>query len=83
MQSHIDSDITQNPDPQLTPLAERMRPRDLNDFVGQKKTLSNLVTYIQGAKKRDEVLDHLKEYYAGLTEKVEVKMQGAASGDDM
>ncbi|MEN8134699.1 MAG: sulfate adenylyltransferase [Thermodesulfobacteriota bacterium] len=32
---------------------------------------------------RDEVLDHLKEYYAGLTEKVEVKMQGAASGEDM
>ena len=32
---------------------------------------------------RDEVLDHLKEYYAGLTEKVEVKMQGAASGDSM
>ena len=29
---------------------------------------------------RDEVLDHLKKYYAGLTEKVEVKMQGAASG---
>ncbi len=32
---------------------------------------------------RDEVLDHLKIYYAGLTEKVEVKMQGAASGDSM
>ena len=32
---------------------------------------------------RDEVLDHLKEYYASLTEKVEVKMQGAASGDSM
>ena len=32
---------------------------------------------------RDEVLDHLKEYYAGLKEKVEVKMQGAASGDSM
>ena len=32
---------------------------------------------------REEVLDHLKEYYAGLTEKVEVKMQGAASGEDM
>ncbi len=32
---------------------------------------------------RDEVLDHLKLYYAGLTEKVEVKMQGAASGDSM
>lgn len=32
---------------------------------------------------RDEVLDHLKTYYAGLTEKVEVKMQGAASGESM
>ncbi len=32
---------------------------------------------------REEVLDHLKLYYAGLTEKVEVKMQGAASGDSM
>lgn len=32
---------------------------------------------------RDEVLDHLRKYYAGLTEKVEVKMQGAASGDSM
>ncbi|PID75389.1 MAG: sulfate adenylyltransferase [Deltaproteobacteria bacterium] len=32
---------------------------------------------------RDEVLDHLKEYYGGLKEKVEVKMQGAASGDKM
>jgi sulfate adenylyltransferase len=32
---------------------------------------------------RNEVLDHLKIYYAGLTEKVEVKMQGAASGSKM
>ena len=32
---------------------------------------------------RDEVLTHLKKYYAGLTEKVEVKMQKAASGDTM
>lgn len=32
---------------------------------------------------RDEVLEHLKKYYAGLKEKVEVKMQGAASGDSM
>jgi sulfate adenylyltransferase len=30
---------------------------------------------------RDEVLDHLKVYYANLTEKVEVKMQTAASGE--
>lgn len=32
---------------------------------------------------RDEVLEHLRLYYEGLTEKVEVKMQGAASGDTM
>ncbi|MDJ0622583.1 MAG: sulfate adenylyltransferase [Desulfocapsaceae bacterium] len=32
---------------------------------------------------RDEVIAHLREYYEGLTEKVEVKMQGAASGDSM
>ena len=32
---------------------------------------------------RDEVLVILREYYEGLTEKVEVKMQGAASGDSM
>ena len=32
---------------------------------------------------RDEVLVILRAYYEGLTEKVEVKMQGAASGDVM
>jgi sulfate adenylyltransferase len=32
---------------------------------------------------RDEVLKLLREYYEGLTEKVEIKMQGAASGDSM
>jgi sulfate adenylyltransferase len=32
---------------------------------------------------REEVLVHLREYYQGLTEKVEVKMQGFASGTNM
>jgi sulfate adenylyltransferase len=32
---------------------------------------------------RDEVIEHLRKYYEGLTEKVEVKMQGAASGASM
>ncbi|HSO09497.1 MAG TPA: sulfate adenylyltransferase [Desulfoprunum sp.] len=32
---------------------------------------------------REEVLVHLRAYYEGLTEKVEVKMQGAASGSKM
>jgi sulfate adenylyltransferase len=30
---------------------------------------------------RDEVLAILGEYYKGLTEKVEIKMHGAATGD--
>lgn len=32
---------------------------------------------------REEVLDMLREYYASLTEKVEIKMQSAASGTKM
>jgi sulfate adenylyltransferase len=32
---------------------------------------------------REEVLVHLREYYQGLTEKVDVKMQGFASGTNM
>ncbi len=32
---------------------------------------------------RDEVLDHLREYYEGLTEKVEIKMQTHAEGSKM
>ena len=31
---------------------------------------------------RDEVLALLREYYEGLTEKVEIKLHGAATGDD-
>jgi sulfate adenylyltransferase len=30
---------------------------------------------------RDEVLAILREYYEGLTEKVEIKLHGAATGD--
>ncbi|MCF7810677.1 replication-associated recombination protein A [bacterium] len=41
MQSQVDSDIKKNPAQQLTPLAERMRPRNLNDFVGQTHILGN------------------------------------------
>ena len=31
---------------------------------------------------RDEVIEILREYYEGLTEKVEIKLHGAATGDD-
>jgi len=31
---------------------------------------------------RDEVVAILREYYEGLTEKVEIKLHGAATGDE-
>ncbi len=31
---------------------------------------------------RDEVVSILREYYEGLTEKVEIQLHGAATGDD-
>lgn len=36
-----------------------LRPGIINDFIGQLRNLSNLKTYISGAKKRGEVLDHI------------------------
>lgn len=39
-----------------------LRPKTLNDYVGQEKVKSNLSIYIQAAKKRDENLDHVLLY---------------------
>ncbi len=36
-----------------------LRPSLINEFIGQEKNLNNLMTYIEGAKKRNEVLDHV------------------------
>lgn len=36
-----------------------LRPRTLAEYIGQKKAKSNLDVYIQGAKKRNEPLDHV------------------------
>lgn len=36
-----------------------LRPSLIDDFIGQEKILSNLITYIKGAKNRNEVLDHV------------------------
>ncbi len=38
---------------------KNLRPSLLTEFVGQERILSNLITYIKGAKKREEVLDHV------------------------
>ncbi|MEN8152693.1 MAG: Holliday junction branch migration DNA helicase RuvB [Acidobacteriota bacterium] len=38
---------------------KNLRPGIINEFTGQTRNLSNLKTYIRGAKKRGEVLDHI------------------------
>ena len=49
-----------------TPADERLglslRPRNLDEYVGQSKAKENLKVFIQAAKKRGEALDHLLFY---------------------
>ncbi|MDR0401551.1 MAG: Holliday junction branch migration DNA helicase RuvB [Endomicrobium sp.] len=39
-----------------------LRPKTLNDFIGQKKLKNNLKVFIEASKKRNEVLDHCLFY---------------------
>ncbi len=39
-----------------------LRPKNLNDYIGQVKAKSNLEIYIESAKKRGEPLDHVLLY---------------------
>jgi Holliday junction DNA helicase RuvB len=39
-----------------------LRPRSLEEFVGQKKIVSNLKVFIQAAQERQEALDHVLFY---------------------
>jgi Holliday junction DNA helicase RuvB len=41
---------------------QTLRPRQLSEFVGQKKITSNLSIFIQAARERDEALDHVLFY---------------------
>ena len=36
-----------------------MRPKTLEDFVGQQKGRENLAVFIEAAKKRGDALDHV------------------------
>ena len=36
-----------------------LRPKKLNDFIGQKKVQDNLYTFIKAASERDEPMDHI------------------------
>jgi Holliday junction DNA helicase RuvB len=39
-----------------------LRPRKLNEYIGQKKVKENLTVFIEAAKKRNEALDHVLLY---------------------
>lgn len=39
-----------------------LRPRTLNEYIGQEKAKENLSVYIEAAKKRSEALDHVLLY---------------------
>jgi len=41
-----------------------LRPRQMTEFVGQKKIVENLKIFIQAAKEREEALDHVLFYGA-------------------
>ena len=36
-----------------------LRPKKLDDFIGQKKVQGNLSTFIKAASDRDEPMDHI------------------------
>ncbi|MCX7911584.1 MAG: Holliday junction branch migration DNA helicase RuvB, partial [Dehalococcoidales bacterium] len=45
-----------------TPLENSLRPRSLEEFIGQEKTKDNLRIAIEAARKRGEPLDHIIFY---------------------
>ena len=45
-----------------SPMAINLRPSSLDEFVGQDKVCQNLKVFIQSAKSRGEVLDHVLLY---------------------
>ena len=49
-------------DEQNSPVAINLRPSALDEFVGQDKVCQNLKVFIQSAKNRGEVLDHVLLY---------------------
>jgi Holliday junction DNA helicase RuvB len=47
------------PDPDELQLEQSLRPRQLDDYVGQRKIVDNLRVFIQAARERGEALDHV------------------------
>ena len=63
MNEPLESDVTE-PDPNLRPerLAEdgdkALRPKGLDEFIGQEQARANLKVFIQSARQRGEAMDH-------------------------
>ena len=48
--------------PDDTDIDQSLRPRSIEDYVGQEKAKENLKIYIEAAKRRKESLDHVLLY---------------------
>ena len=48
-----------NPEVKEDQFEQSVRPESIDDFVGQRKVISNLSVFIEAAQKRDEALDHV------------------------
>ncbi len=57
-----DSDPTLRPDPLPEDADRALRPRALDDFVGQAELRANLNVFIQSARQRGEAMDHTLFY---------------------
>ncbi len=53
-----DEVLTTEPQPEERPFEESLRPRRLEEFVGQRRLCTNLGVFIAAARDRGEALDH-------------------------
>jgi holliday junction DNA helicase RuvB len=53
-----DEVLTADPRPDERPFEESLRPRRLEDFVGQQRLKTNLGVFVSAARHRNEALDH-------------------------
>ncbi len=54
--------VTPDYSPEDVDLELSLRPRAIDDYIGQEKVKENLKIYIEAAKKRNEALDHVLLY---------------------
>ncbi len=54
--------VTPDYSPEDVDLELSLRPRTIDDYIGQEKVKENLKIYIEAAKKRNEALDHVLLY---------------------